>query len=289
MDIPLLMNVHSGRLNATPSVDELRQTVRDLGYSFDVIGTVSRSHLDAEVQRLIQAGTPRIAIAGGDGTVELAVQRLAGSSCALGILPQGTMNNFATALRLPQDLPNALRVILEGEPIAVDIGRCGGRYFVESAGVGLFANALSVYGHRNKNLTRGFYALLRLLLDFKARRLKLTIDGEQTVERCLMCVAANTYRIAQGFPIAPGAQLTDGLLDVVILGDLSRREILPCIQAIRRQTHYALPKVRHVQAKSVLIDAFRTLPVHVDDQATQQTPANIEVVPHGLNVLVGDL
>ncbi len=55
-----------------------------------------------QVRQLVREGVEKVAVAGGDGTVSLAVQELAYSNKALGILPQGTFNNFATALRLPQ-------------------------------------------------------------------------------------------------------------------------------------------------------------------------------------------
>src|SRR5690606_7897262 len=182
----------------------------------EVIATHSRKQMRAKIRELVKAEAPTIAVAGGDGTVALAVQELARSESTLGIIPQGTFNNFATALRLPLDLPSALRVLQSGETREVDLGQVevashGKRYFTEAAGVGLFADALALYGKgSNKNFSKGVRALTRLLFSFRARRLTLRIDGDTHIERAVMCTVANTYRMGQGVAIAPGAQVTDG-------------------------------------------------------------------------------
>ncbi len=280
------MNLRSGRLRATVSVEEMQRTVCELGFDLKVIGTSSPQELQSEIRRLVEMGIPRLAVAGGDGTVKYAVQELAFKATELGIVPQGTMNNFATALRLPQDLPSALRAIAEAPAIKVDLGRCAGRFFVESAGVGLFANVLALYGNRNKNPFAALYAIIRLLADFRARRLQLEMSGTRIEERCVMCLAANTFRMGQAFPIAPGAKLTDGLLDVIVLGDLRRSEIVPYFLAVRRQTHLSLPKVRSFRVDRVSLQSRRRMLVHVDDKVPTTTPVTIEAVPGALNVVV---
>lgn len=286
----ILLNNRAGALHPTASLDQLRQLVEQLQIDAEVVGTSSAEEMWNTICELKEARVRTIAVCGGDGTVAQAVQLLAHSDTVLGIIPQGTHNNFATALRLPQDLPSALRVLADGEVQEVDLGKAGDRYFTESAGVGMFADSLALYGiGTNKNFALGLYSTMRVLLSFRSHRVRLTIDGKTHIERAVMCEVANTYRMAQGISVAPGAKITDGELDVVIIGDLQRNEILSYYRAFRAQLHMNLPKVTTVRAKTIHIAARHRMNLHCDDAVIAMTPATIEVQPGALKVLVDRL
>lgn len=286
----LLLNSRAGALHYTAGVEQVRRMVAEIGLDAEVVDTRSASEMAFAVRRLVSAGAERVAVAGGDGTVSLAVQELAHSDTALGILPQGTANNFATALRLPQDLPSALRVLMDGVVREVSLGKVRNRYFTEAAGVGLFADSLALYGAgTNKNLLRGLYASLRILASLRAHHLHLTLDGKRLSERAVMCTVANTYRMAAALPVAPGAKLTDEVLDVVVLGDVGRKELLSYYRAFRAQMHLSLEKVTTYQAREIGIEAHRKLNVHCDDRVVGTTPVTITVQPRALKVLVDRL
>jgi YegS/Rv2252/BmrU family lipid kinase len=290
----ILLNNKAGALHASAGKEQIEQLARDIELDAQVRETQSAEHLRATVRDLVKSGVPRIAVAGGDGTVALAVQEMVHTNSVLGILPQGTFNNFATALRLPQDLPTAMRALLDGEERAVDVGLVRShkarRYFTEGAGIGLFADVLAVYGAgSNKNLARGMYAMIRVLSAFRPRRLTLNVDGKTIKQRAVMCTVANVYRLGQAIPIAPGAQATDGELDVVIIGALKRGELLPYYRAIRAQSHGQLPKVTTLRAHEVHIRSRHHLNVHCDDHIIGTTPAHFSIQAHALKVLVGRL
>lgn len=286
----VLMNDNAGKFKFSPGVAELKQMIEHLDLRLEVLGTKSEADMIRTIRELVDRGAERVAVAGGDGTVSTAIQILANCETALGIVPQGTANNFATALRLPQDLPSALRVLQEGEVKAVDLGKSCGRYFAESTGVGLFADALSIYGREsNKNLWRSLYAVARIILGLHPHRLKLTIDGKMHEEPAVFCVAANGFRMAHSLAVAPSAKLTDGELDLVIIGDLDRRELFTYYKAMRQQMHITMPKVKMFRAKEVRIEARRRLPVHCDDKVPCTTPVTITAEPKALKVIVEQL
>jgi len=281
------MNTKSGSAYANAGEKQLYKMACDAGFEVNIIRTESIDDLRRKVRAFAADKVPRIAIAGGDGTVEHAVQELAGTETALGIISQGTFNNFASTLRMHHNLPAALKTLKDGEVRSVDLGKIGDRYFTESAGIGFFADALAMYGKgSNKNFFRAAAALVRLGLSFGPHDVKLTIDGVITHERVDICEACNTYRIAQAVPIAPEADITDGLLEVVIITDLHRREVPEYLRALRAQMHLGLPKVRVVRAKEVTIEARRRLNVHADDQVVGSTPQTITIKPGALKVIV---
>jgi YegS/Rv2252/BmrU family lipid kinase len=287
----VLLNARAGPLHGHASQEEMRALAQAAGLDANFVATDSPDETRQTLRRLVADRAERVAVAGGDGTVALAAQELAYSDTVLGILPQGTANNFATALRLPQDLPSALRVLANGTVRAVDLGKVGDRYFTESAGVGLFADALTVYGARaNKNVARAFYAILRVFLSARARRLHLILDGERVIERAVLCEVANSFRMAYAVPVAPGAKLTDGELDVVVVGDLNGvREMWAYYKAFRAQMHATLPKVHTFRAREVRIETRHTMNVHCDDKVIGTTPVTITAQPRALKVLVDTL
>lgn len=295
MKIPILLNANAGVFSSSLSVEQMLTATQDAGLDAEPIATRSKAEMVKRLQYFVEQKYERVAVAGGDGTIALATQVLARTDTALGIIPQGTFNNFATALRLPTDLPSALRVIATGEARDIDLGcvkvaKYRARYFTEAAGVGLFADGLALYGKgSNKNFFRGLKAFTRVLLSLRARQLSLVLDGEEFTHRALMCTCANTFRMAQAVPIAPGAKLTDDTLDVVIVGDLSPGEILPYYRAFRSQTQASLPKVEHLRAKEIKITARRRINVHCDDAFVGLTPASISSAAGALKVLREDL
>ena len=170
----------------------------------------------------------------------------------------------------------------------IDLGRIGGRYFTESAGIGLFADALVLYGTRTgKSLPRLIYAVVRLLLSVHAHRAKLTLDDSVVVERAVMCTVANSPRMGLGAPVAPDALLTDGHLDVVVIGDVSRLDLIRYYLAVMNQTHLELPGVSSAKARSVKIECRRRMQVHCDDRIVGTTPAVITAEAGALRVIVG--
>lgn len=291
----ILLNARAGAFHASASARQIQQLADEINLKVEIIATVSAEEMQAKIRALVQAGAATIAVAGGDGTVALAVQELAQTETALGILPQGTFNNFATALRLPTDLTTAMAVLKNGEVRSVDLGfvevKSGkgrqSRYFTEATGVGLFADSLAIYGKgTNKNFFKGLKAMSRVLLNFRAHRLTLDIDGDRHIERAVMCTVANTYRMGQGISVAPGAKVTDGELDIVIVGNLSLAEIFRYYGAFRAQAHLTLPKVTHFRARKIEISSSHSLNVHCDDSFVGSTPATISAKEGALKVLL---
>lgn len=288
--VPILINARAGAVDSDLVERQLLRMAGDIGLPIRIVRTTSPDDLKSTIAKLVGNKEPKVVIAGGDGTVALAVQGLANTDTALGILSQGTFNNFASCLRLHHNLPAALKTIKDGTPRSVDLGKIGDdRYFTESAGIGLFADMLASYGKgTNKNLARGLMALTRVALSFGPHSVTLTLDGEQRVENVTLCEICNIYRIAQAVPIAPEADPDDGLLDVVILHDLHRRELPEYLRALRAQVHLGLPKVKVIRAKEVTIESKARLNVHADDQIIGFTPQTVSIKRAALKVLVDE-
>jgi YegS/Rv2252/BmrU family lipid kinase len=284
-------NQYAGTLSRLKGEKSLGQYARDAGLEAEVVFTRSGAHLRHLLRAEVVGKRRKVAVAGGDGTVHSAVQELAGTDVVLGILPQGTANNFATALRLPRDLPSAFRVIADGEERTVDMGVANGEYFTEGAGVGIFAEILALAGgsHNFVGVLRALEVILSTMIANRPYRLTLDIDGERHREDALNVTVANSFCVGYNLPIAPHARVTDGELDVVIVEALTRREMFPYFRAIRAQTHLDLPKVQVVKAREVKISTRRPISVHVDERVHKKTPVEVRIVPGSLKVMVDRL
>jgi diacylglycerol kinase (ATP) len=288
--LTIFANRHARTLSRSKGDTALERYAREAGFEPEVVYTNSGIHLRRELRERLP-DLERVAIAGGDGTVHAAVQVLARAGVEVGILPQGAANNFAGALRLPQDLPTAFRVIAEGVAQPVSLGEADGEYFTEGAGVGIFADTLALTnsGTHSKSVLRTLRVLFRLLVTNQPYRIALTIDGQRLYEDAFNVTIANTYAVGLNFPIAPHARLTDDVLDVVIIGALQRREWLPTYRALMAQAHLDLPQVRSLPGRHIRIESRKPARVHLDDRARKKTPVDIRIVPKALRVIVDRL
>jgi len=286
----ILVNGRAGAPQPRARAQQLEHLVATLGYRAEILPTHSEGEMLGHLRGLVRAGAPRVAIAGGDGTVARAVTELAFKSTALAILPLGTFNNFAAALNIPRDLHAALRLLWEGTVSEVDLGEVGGSYFTEAAGSGLFADFVALNGtDGRKRPLRALYAAARTLLANRAYPMRLEIDGKPYAGHLSLLMVANSYRVGMALPVASGARMTDGNLNVVLVEALTRRELLPYARATAAQMLQTLPKVHVMTAREVRLKAPQGTRVHCDDRLLLRSPVIFSARPKALKVLVPKL
>lgn len=245
--------------------------------------------LAARLESARAQGIGVVVAAGGDGTVRSVAQKLVGTELLFGVVPVGTANNFARSLGLPRDLVEALRVVAAGHTQAVDVGRIGEEYFLEAAGVGLFADAIHAFGAeeaRRYQIGRVLKTLLPLLLRLRVSRLRITLDGATLDETCVMLTVANETYLGEGLSVAPGARLDDNRFDVVVVGALSHLELIRFALDLLRGRGSERPKIQRYQARTVEVRHHGRggLAVHADDHIVGRTPVRLESVPAALRV-----
>jgi diacylglycerol kinase (ATP) len=270
--------------------DALLDAARGAGFEPELAETGGARQFLRVLESRVLKHESRVAIAGGDGTLHLAVQVLAGSDVTLGIVPQGTANNVATTLGLPRDPAQAFAVIAAGRTRTIDLGRANGMWFTEAAGVGLFADLLHVTqaSHGVQAVLRGAKLMASTVLFRHPRHITLVLDGEPVAGRVLNVIAANTALVGYNVAIAPDAVLEDRRLDVVVIEPLDLFELVRYWWALRRGQHLELPKVQRYRARHVRILTRRSARAHVDDRCALRTPLEIEAVAGALRVFVGD-
>jgi diacylglycerol kinase (ATP) len=246
-------------------------------------------------RRAVDDGAAALVAMGGDGTVHLAVQAVAHSATALGVIPVGTGNDFAAESAIPRD-PVAAAVLLAdalkaGRARRLDLARIDGpdgftRRFAAVLGAGFDA----LVNERANGMTwpkgrrRYDFAIFAELVGLRPRHYTITLDGEATGLDAVLVAVGNTASYGGGMRMCPAADPTDGLLDVVIAGPLSRTTLLRLQPKVYSGKHLSHPQVTAVRARTVGIEA-EGITVYADGERMCPLPVTITAEPGALTLL----
>jgi diacylglycerol kinase (ATP) len=285
-----LLNPAAGRWGAASRLERLRVLASAAGAGL----VVSKSGADVAVQarRAVDDGVARLVVAGGDGTMHQAAQGLAGSACALGVVPLGTGNDLAGTLGIPPDFEAAAAHALIGGVRRLDLARVEKTVCIGYAGVG-FDSAVTRFANEEVKRLRGplvyFYAVLHTLATFEPPTMRVDYDGGTFTGRAMFAVVANLPRFGGGMRFAPAALPDDGWLDLVIVRELSRLRLLAVFPKVYRGTHVDHPEIQIVRTRraEITLDREMTLYGGGEPVATHAAgqPYVVEVMPGALPVV----
>jgi YegS/Rv2252/BmrU family lipid kinase len=247
----------------------------------------------------IREGADRVVAVGGDGTMQEVVNGIIGAGGGtLGVVPVGRGNDLARSLAIPIDPLPALDIALGPTTRPMDVGRAirNGhlRHFVAAGGAGFDAQVSWTMSNPRpwwKNGRAGYFAgTLDELRRFHNQRLRITFDmasGREIVDHVSLMVAfANGPFYGGGMKICPDASLTDGQLDVCVVGDLTRFEALRELPGLYEAKHVNHPKVRFYRTRWILIEGEEPTRVHLDGEPWGTLPIRVEALPAALEVAV---
>jgi diacylglycerol kinase (ATP) len=232
-------------------------------------------------------GYKRIVAAGGDGTINEVVNGLAGSSAALGLLPIGSVNVFATELGLPAgDLRQCWRIIRDGHTRTIDLPSANGKHFVQLAGIGLDAQAVK---ETSLAFKRSFGPLSYLIsaAQIASRpppHLLIESKGAKTIEGSFVLIG-NGRLYGGPFPFFKRALIDDGLLDVVVFKRIAYLDIIRYLQDVIFSSAITMPELEYFQSKRLRVSSAGEVPVEVDGELIGNCPVEFRVQERGLRVL----
>jgi YegS/Rv2252/BmrU family lipid kinase len=251
-----------------------------------------------------EQGVERLVVAGGDGTTgEVAggvLHAEASRRPPIGLLPLGSGWDLARSLGLPRRLDEALRVIEVGVTRMIDAGRVEvhdeqgvlqQRFFVNEASAGLSGATVRIVGRLSKRIgpRLGFAAgAVAAILSHRPVSVALEIDGMRVFEGPVsLVVAGNGRYFGAGMKVAPGAELDDGLLEVVFVRGLSIPRLLVNLPSLFVGRHLAHPAVSRSAARElIVVPKDGASPIEVDGETAGRLPLRVEVIPAALQVFV---
>ena len=238
-------------------------------------------------------------VVGGDGTVNEVVNGIAGlHDVELAVIPRGTGWDFVRTYGIPRRLEDAVEVALRGRTRVIDLGRAGYRSWDGSDGESLFANIASAgmsgaIAKRTNESSKALggkisylWATLAVFSRWRNDEVQVTVDSEKRRGRMHDVVIANGRYFGGGMKICPEAEPDDGLFDVLLIGDLTKRDLLLTLPKTYRGKHLPHPKAEVLQGAVVELVTPEPLPVELDGEQPGTTPARFEVVPQAVRLRV---
>jgi YegS/Rv2252/BmrU family lipid kinase len=287
--VALIVNPFAGAGRAGRLLPEVEGALDRLGLAHHVERTRSLEHATELATAAAVAGETAVAF-GGDGLIAAVAAGLRGSEGVFGLLPGGRGNDLARVLGIPRDPAAACEVLSRGTIRRLDLGLAGDRTFVGIASCGFDSDANRIANQTR--LVRGnlvyAYGAIRALAGWRPARFELTLDGERMhVLTGYSVAAANSKAYGGGMYAAPGAELDDGLLDVVTCADMPKWRLLTSVlPKVFKGTHIEEPEVTVLRASQVTITADRPFTLYADGDPIAELPVTVRVLPGAIQVLV---
>jgi diacylglycerol kinase (ATP) len=271
-----IVNPAAGRRMAKPAeLDEALAILRHAGFELDVVETGEKEPSAAQLaERAVVERYDAAIVAGGDGTVQPAADKLLETGVVLGILPFGSFMNIANGLGIPLEPIPAAQVIARRRVRACDVGQVGPTVFYETAGVGLDAELfgaarMAERGRWDHALRRAWRAATQT-----SHRVTVTVDGESHAHRVYQILVLNSPYYAWSLPVVPDADMTDGKLDVAVFPRAGRLQLLRSVIQLWLSGGHQAPQVVY-RGREVQLDCATPLPVHADNQLVAALPITL--------------
>jgi diacylglycerol kinase family enzyme len=291
------LNAHSGTLAGKSHDDvvlELQSIFRKHGIAAEV-RFVAGSELQSEAQRAVKRAESKeidaIVAGGGDGTISAVAAALVGTDIPLGVLPLGTLNNFAKDLKIPLRLDEAAAVISEGVVRSVDVGEVNGQVFINNSSIGIYPYLVLDRDRRRERhglskWTAMALAGVRAFRNLPLRRLRVGGPGWQGIYRTPCVFIGNNVYELQGSSFGSRQHLDRGELCLFVADRQSRLALLwlavRCITGSLKQRDLKI-----VAAKTVEVSSHRKrlLVSHDGEIQSMQTPLRYRIRPAAVRVL----
>ncbi|HEX6969700.1 MAG TPA: diacylglycerol kinase family protein [Micromonosporaceae bacterium] len=293
--VAVLVNPTAGGGRHRRLIPTVLERLRSTGRPVRVLDAADPTQAEAVCRAAVADGAAALVTVGGDGTVHLALQAVAGTAVAFGPVPGGTGNDFATGTGYPADPLAALAVIVDalhaGRGRAVDLARVvgpdgGHRWYgaVLAAGFDAIVNERANRMRWPRGPRRYDLAILVELARLRPRRYTLRIDGREEQVEAVLVAVGNGPSYGGGMLICPAADPTDGLLDLLVAGPVSRTTLVRVKPRIYRGTHVDHPMVRSYRAGTVGL-AAEGITTYLDGERGPRLPVEITAVPGAVRLL----
>lgn len=293
MKIALVVNPAARSGAHTHAAARAISRLRELGHTVTEISGGSAAESSALIRTAVRLGTDALVIAGGDGTVALALPHLIGTDIPLGIIPAGTGNDFAAHLGIPElDPVRAADVISAGRTTRMDVARverAGGedRFYATVLASG-FDSRVNDRANRMRWPRGDMRYNIAILIEFlflAPTPYAIEVDGRRIEGPFVMASVGNTRSYGGRIPICPDADAGDGLLDVTVVRPAGRLRLLRLLPTVYRGTHVQRPEVETYRGRRIRLDA-PGITAYADGDPIGALPVTVAAVPGALRVFV---
>jgi len=290
--IIVIINASAGADDKQGLLKKLEETFRAAGVDARIVQTQSGANLRNEVLRAVQDRPQVIVAGGGDGTINAVATALIGTDIALGVLPLGTLNHFAKDLKIPLDLDEAMRSIIAGHTINVDVGKVNDRYFLNNSSLGIYPR---IVRSRERQQRSGrskwvafFWSVLAVVRRHSFLSVRLQANGQEGIRRTPFVFIGNNEYQMEGFNTGTRSCMNAGQLSVYSVKHSVRWGLLKlALRALFGRLSQARDFDAFCTAEVRIESRHRQMLVATDGEVTKMTmPLHYKVQAGALRVIV---
>jgi diacylglycerol kinase (ATP) len=280
----LLINPRARR--GAEGAEDIAAGLREAGLDLIVELTEDPSTFDGLIRRHA-AAVDRVIVAGGDGSINAAVQVLVDVGLPLAIVPVGTANNLARTVGVPLDPEGARATAAGASRRRVDLGRVNGRYFCTTASIGLsvtITERLSATTKRHLGPLAYVLTALRVVRRVHPFHADILWGGGVRHSRTVLIMVGNGRHYGAALAVVHDATIDDARLDLYSLEVNHWWELVKLAPFLKSGTHVRRPEVELLRGRAFEVRTRRPMRIVLDGELGPETPARFEVVPQALEV-----
>jgi diacylglycerol kinase (ATP) len=303
----VIVNPEAGSGSVRREWPHINRQLQKAGLSFDYEFTKGTGHAVDIANKAISSGYRYLIAVGGDGTVNEVANGILRSSnplsIILGVVSAGTAHAFSFSLGVAEDYinsTNACSFLVDQKRTLIDVGvaQCWNhgqsieRFFLNEASIGFSAEIVDAWKSlpnrfgKSVNIALPTAAGYKSLAIHRNKNVRLHVGNEvESISICTVFVSNGQY-CADRMLIAPQASLDDGLLNVIVVSDVSKLELLRIRPTLYDGSHVKHPKIRETKTSIVKIESDEHLLVEADGDILGECPASFRVIPSALTVVV---
>jgi YegS/Rv2252/BmrU family lipid kinase len=292
--IAIIINASAGVDDKQSLVKTLEETFRSAGIDARVVLARSDTELCDALIRAVQTSPQAIVAGGGDGTINAVATMLVGTDIALGVLPLGTLNHFAKDLNIPLDFGAAVRNVIAGRTVRVDVGEVNDRYFLNNSSLGIYPRIVRDRDQQQRSGRRKwvafFWAVLAVLRRRSFLNVRLVVNGKDHIRRTPFVFIGNNEYQMEGFNLGTRACLNAAQLSVYTVKHERRGGLLMlALRALFGRLHQSKDFDAFCAPDLLIESRHGHMQVAIDGEVMMMsTPLRYRVRPGALRVIVPD-
>ena len=289
MHLKVIYNPTAGRGKARRWVREVEEYLRGRGARVDCEPSTGPDDLVRIAAESSRGSYDRVVVCGGDGTLNLAVREFDLASGTLALIPTGSGDDFARVTGIPRHIRKACDVVIDGTVREVDVALANNLRYLGVAGLG-FDSEVADFANRNVRFLRGsavyLYAIFRVLPKFTPRPVTLRTENGTRELPIMFAAVGNSRQYGGGIKITPDAKIDDGLLDICIVHETTRVELLKTLPKAYTGAHVHSPFVEMGRGREFHFEGEQVMAVYADGEPLTKTPVSFGVAPQKLKIVV---
>jgi YegS/Rv2252/BmrU family lipid kinase len=287
--VKFIYNPYSGENSIVTDIDKVIMIHQKYDYIVEPFRISMESELIDAFQN-VDESYKYILVAGGDGTVDNVVNiiKKLNLDIPIAVIPVGTANDFAKFIGIPLNVEKACEQIINSEPVALDIGKINDKYFLNVASTGLFTDVSQKTDVNLKNtIGKLAYYVKGIEQIPNLRKLKIKVSSkEMEFDGDMYLMLIFNGQTAGNFKLAYKADLTDGLLDVIIIKAGNIKDIITMFIKMLRIEHLEENKgLIYFKTDKLTIESDEDIVTDIDGERGPDFPVTIECIKGGIRVL----